>query len=430
MSNLSKENVVIYNRYLCIIIKLLPEYLAIKLLRMIKKIRRNKALVNHREGFKRITKKEKVCIVFIVYKPQLWNSFKTVYLAAVQNKLIKTHVIVVDDETKLSDGSSLMSYDYYLNQCPGAIKASDGKKCFDIKSLKPDIIFRQTPYDHVYPDEYSMERLSRIAKTCYIPYNYNFTPNHLYIEYNDLLLSNLYGVFSDCKTNYNYCENERTNWYPDLHVYNLGFPRFDIARKIQKKRDQIESFLWIPSWNTDNIDNDGTSFFKYKDNLLSFFEKHKDLKLIIRPHPNMFENFINKGLMTVEEIDLFYKRIADMNNVTMDDNMDYLMTFEVTDALIADMSSIVYEFYLTGKPIIYCGNPSHYNKETKKMMEYAYRVSSWGKLKRNIEMLACGIDENNDKRKRDIKKTFLTLPYDIGEAIVQQCICIAKGKEV
>ena len=122
-----------------------------------------------------------------------------------------------------------------------------------------------------------------------------------------------------------------------------------------------------------------------------------------------------------------YKNIIDKEgNIFMDDNIDYLETFAHTDVLIADMSSINYEFYLMGKPMIYCGNPLEYNAETKNMMECSYIASNWREVQDGIEQLSNGVDPTFDKRENDIKQIFSNMPSDIGRSIVDKCVSIIR----
>lgn len=426
MNVLSKTNIPIENIWISIFLRLIPESFALKLLNIEKKRRAKKGVINHSKSFFRTKSNGKIRVLFILWKPQIWNSQKSVYEAALNNPKVDVNVLIMPDETILSDGSILTSYDYYKKICPNAIEAIKDGKIYDINNLNPDIIIRQSPYDNVFPKQYSMANLAKIAKTCYIPYNYNYTPNHLNIEYNSDLLSDVYAIFSDCITNYNYCLKEHYECYPDIHLFYYGFPRFDIVRKMQNRKCERKVFTWIPRWNTDTVNNDGTSFFKYKDLLVDYFNSHPDLSLIIRPHPNMFKHFIKIGLMSEKDVKYYLDKVNCINNVCMDDNMDYLQTFEKTDVLIADMSSINYEFYLTGRPIIFCGDTSHFNEETRIMYNLMYNVSDWQGLKGWIEKIINGYDPSFKERRLDILKAFNELPDNIGDAIVKKLVEISR----
>lgn len=395
---------------------------------LIIKIMANKAKKYHRDAF--LYKKESgnVIIVFIVYQPQSWNSLKSVYEAAAEHPNVVPYVIVIDGETRLGDNNPLTALKYFKSVCSNVIDCTGDNGMLDLNKLKPDFVFRQTTYDNSYPKEYGLAEMSKFTKTCYIPYNYNFSPlKHLEIEYGMNALINLYAVFSESESNADYCRRQAERLNLDLHVFNMGFPRFDLlARNSVDAAGKSSVFTWIPRWSLDGENNDSSSFFKYNEKLIEYFRLHKDLKLIIRPHPLMFDNFIKLGVMTNEEVKKYKNNIERESNMFLDDNIDYLETFFDTDVLIADMSSINYEFYLMGKPMIYCGNPLEYNAETRNMMECSYIVSNWRELKDAIEQLSDGIDPTFDKRKNDIKNIFSNMPSDIGKRIVDKCVSIIR----
>ena len=126
--------------------------------------------------------------------------------------------------------------------------------------------------------------------------------------------------------------------------------------------------------------------------------------------------------MTEKEVEEFRIKIAEETNIELDDNIDYLETFCQTDVLIADMSSINFEFFLTGKPIIYCGDTEEYNKETEDMMRYCYKINNWGNLEVYLDMLAKGDDPDRIQRYDAAKKYFENVPQKIGEAIIDKCL--------
>lgn len=381
----------------------------------------------HRNAFGEKKNSGDIKVVFIVYQPKEWNSLKTVYEAAVAHPDVRPYVIVISEATTTCDDRQYSALDYFKNECLDVIDCTNGNRLVDLKEIEPDFVFRQTPYDSVYPKEYSWRELSKVSKTCYIPYGYNFSPSkHLKIEYGIDTLANLFAVFSDSITNAEYCRKQANRLCLDLHVFYLGYPRFDLLKRNIINSNNIHVFTWIPRWSVDAVNNDATSFFKYNENLIKYFQSHRDLQLIIRPHPLMFDNFVKLGIMTSDEVEKYKDDIDKENNIFLDNNIDYLDTFAETDVLIADMSSINYEFYLLGKPMIYCGNPLEYNVESKKMMECSYIVSDWKELENSIENLCDGIDPTFVERERDINKIFSNIPTNIGKKIINECVRIMR----
>lgn len=366
----------------------------------------------------------KINMVFIVYLPQTWNSLKTVYEYSLINPSINSFLVVLPENISISDKKKISSFEYFSSLYQDAIEAYKNGKLFDIKELKPDFVFRQTPYDSVYPKEYSLKNISKYSKTCYVPYNYNFSSfKHLIIEYNEKMLSNLFAIFSESESNYTYCNKQKQLYYHDLNVYYLGFPRFDLIHKI-KSNDicNYSIFTWIPRWSVDTNNNDGTSFFSYCDLLIDYFSEHKEISLVIRPHPNMFNYFLNNGIMSSESIKELFERINKYKNISFDNNYDYLVTFENTDILIADMSSINYEFFLLGKPIIYCGEIDDYNKEGLEMAQMYYYVRNNDDMVKELDMLANRVDPLKHKREIISREILNSFPKDSGKRILEACI--------
>lgn len=60
------------------------------------------------------------------------------------------------------------------------------------------------------------------------------------------------------------------------------------------------------------------------------------------------------GLMTVAEVNDYKQKVENTSRVSFDTNKNIEDTFEETGILITDVSSIVFPYFLTGKPIIFC----------------------------------------------------------------------------
>lgn len=384
---------------------------------------------------RKASKDEKIKIAFIVFSPQSWNSLKTVYLAASRNRNVITHVIVLPCDSIGPMGEVISSYAYFVQECPEAMEAYKNGKLLDLKEIKPDIVFRQSPYDNSYPKEYSYNQLSRYTKVCYVPYNYNSSSSkHLQIEYSDVMFRNIYAIFCDNLSNMEYClkRKKEVKWYKGLNIYYLGFPRFDLYSDVIQNQEVLHRknkknicYTWIPRWSMDSVNNDATGFFDYCEHLINYFTVHRELKLIIRPHPMMFTNFIEKGFMSEEAVKEFCRKLRNFDNISLDNHLDYMETFRITDVLIADLSSLNIEFFITGKPVIYCGDLNEFNRETKRMVELFYTINNWGEMKQCLDQLALGIDRNKKERYKAISEFLQKIPGNIGEAILNECLKFA-----
>lgn len=306
-------------------------------------------------------------IVFLVQRAEIFTSVMTVYEEMTKNE--KCNIILVAlpryDHTAKDNKFLMESIEYNLNFCkslPGkhlSISSYDTEmgKFINLEELSPRYVFLGLPYVHEYPKEYSFDRLCSFTEICYIPYGHFFADGRKMIEncFQRELLCSVSYLFCDCdktseycKTKLRYCEKKRGKSI----VYNVGFPRFDLIEPL-KEKSQINTFLWLPRWTTSEDHNEKSSFLDYKDTLLEFFECHKNLRLIIRPHPLMFSNYVNKGILSEEDIHKFKNRITKSGNIVLDTNSTYLTSLNEADCLICDYTSIMIEFYIMNKPVIY-----------------------------------------------------------------------------
>lgn len=357
-------------------------------------------------------------MAFICNYPQGWNSFKTVFEELKSKKDCKVFLIgYVNDRYPSSTELFWKSID------KDAVIAKEGE-IPSIKSLSIDVVFRQTPYDDEFPKEYSARELSKVAKLCYIPYGYQMSKGiHLQSEYNDWFFPFLTAIFACNEPSYKYCV-DKANSHSSMHdikVFNYGYPRFELLEHLNGKKS-AEKFLWIPRWSADDIHNNGTSFFKYSELLCEYFDNNRGLSLIIRPHPLMFKNFVKQKLMTEDEVNQYKRKIEVTPNVFLDEESDYLISFNQVDAMIADYSTLIVEFFASGKPIIYCGDVEGINEEISEMVSLMYLATDWDTLEKKINALSVGHDSGYADRKRFIDSFFRMNNNSVSKRIVDSCL--------
>lgn len=359
-------------------------------------------------------------IVFIANYPQGWNSFKPVYQALKNNQEIEVILLGYVNEKYPSS-----TKEFWTSIDPNAVIAMVGN-IPNISSFSADIVFRQTPYDDGYPKEYYAKEIVKVSKLCYIPYGYQISSGlHLKYEYNDLFFPYLSAIYACNSVTYNYCVKKASSSFltSDIRVFNYGYPRFDLL-SLTDHQNKIASYLWIPRWSVDEKSNNGTGFFKYSKLILDFFKNRQDISLIIRPHPLMFSNFIKQNLMSEEDVKRYKKDISDIPNIKLDESADYLDTFNYADVMIADYSTLIVEFFVSGKPIIYCGDLSAINDEMDELLTFIYPVKDWNELS-NAIINFCRVGDSKFVQRQDfIKSHFYKSESDIliSEKIAFSCI--------
>lgn len=401
----------------------------IKALRFIKWYKRN---INYRLGNKIKHKPKKFYnIVFIIQYPEVWNSLKSVYEVCLQSKNIKPFIICIPKPINLNTES--LNYNYKNNEAyqflcsqniPCRAALNENNKWFDIQELKPDYIFYSRPYNDEYPKMYRNSECCLNAITCYIPYAYNMMDDHFYTTFNTDFITNTRYTFVANQSRLKLCQQEyyfQNKLGINQFIY-LGFPRFDLLKQYKIKNTYKKDkyiIAWLPRWTvpTNNSENKQSSFLQYKDKFLNLIEENSNLSLIIRPHPLMFKNFIQNGVMTEQEVSEF-KKECDRLNIEIDQHKDYLVLFEKSDILVADYTSLLMEYFATEKPIIYCDTAEGLNREAQIMDSALYHADNFDKVTQLIKQLSHGNDSMLHKRQEALKEIIPDNEGNIGEKII------------
>lgn len=200
------------------------------------------------------------------------------------------------------------------------------------------------------------------------------------------------------------------------NVLITGFPRNDALFLDNKKKfstidGKKYNILYAPTWRKDTE----TKLFPFEnldfDELNNFLELN-DIVLHIRLHP-VFEDILDKKILS-KNIKLFSSKICD-------EIMDALVNF---DALITDYSSIMYDFLLLDRPIIFLpydyeeykekvGFAVEYSKiaagqKPKTLDEFKYSlidikdIDTFSGSRKNISMICNKFHDGNCKRLIDV----------------------------
>ena len=153
--------------------------------------------------------------------------------------------------------------------------------------------------------------------------------------------------------------------------------------------------------------------------MFDFASKHTDSEFLLRPHPLAFDNFLKTGRMTAEEIAAYKQKCQDMPNVQLDRRKEYLDSFATADILVSDLSGVVVDFAVTGKPIIYCTPEQKFNKSCEKLKDSYYVVHNQQELEETLEMLIAGSDPKKKDRERAVKEVLGTCDGKNGWRLLQ-----------
>ena len=355
----------------------------------------------------RSRRQEPIKVVFICQYIPAWSKNKALYetlardprfapdLLCVPNRI---HSNQLDDPTDLSNDA----YDYFRTHgYPEAINALTGvNQWFDLKDLAPDYVIYNR-YDRPMPLEYTSTIVSSFSKVCLIEYA---TPLLRFEEQQiDLrFTANTFCFFAESEA----IRNSFLSWNRVLSKLHLseavccGIPAVENAYLAKGSAARAWDFsshsfraIYAPRWTTDAVWG-GSTFLRYKDFFLAFTDTHSELDLLVRPHPLMFQHFITTGLMTEGELQNFEEACSVRPNVRLDQEKEYLATFWNSSVLICDFSSMIIEYFITQKPIIYLTyrKDIEYTAQMSEMLKGCYLVNNEQELGHTLEMLLAGED--------------------------------------
>ena len=133
----------------------------------------------------------------------------------------------------------------------------------------------------------------------------------------------------------------------------------------------------------------------------------------------MLKNFLVTGLITQQEIDSFLNLFNEQENFEFDYNPDYFSALTKSDIFLADVSSLLVEELITGKPIIYLGNSTKgFSDEVKMIANLFYSVKNSGQLTENLDVLADGQDVKLQERQEYVKE-YMRFDGKSGERITE-----------
>lgn len=389
---------------------------------------------NKKRVKRKINNNQILNVIFIIQYIPGWNKLEPVYSKLEQDERFNPIIICIPSNIQNHGMTNIAcqndTYEYFLKQGYKAVNALtfDGK-WIDLKKYKPDYIFHSRPYNPFLPLCYMSNRIVKYALICNVMYGVNISVNEQEVTLNKNYFRDVYIYFA-------YDDNERKFFEKRfslgcrMKIQNcLAFGAIGIEQvlnnKNKRKRENFKkTVLWTPRWSTDSFVG-GSNFFNYKDVLTNLAKLNSEIFFIIRPHPLMFENFINTGEMSKTEVEEFKKKCRNEKNIFLDETKEYTDTFWNSDLLITDLSGMIPEYYSTMHPIIYCNSDCKFNYTvtSKKMLHTCYVVNNKDELIHKFTDLINGNDFKIQDRKKFFDKYFSKACWN-SDKIVEKLISI------
>ena len=368
-------------------------------------------------------KKEKARVGFVLQEPNSWASIQSVYEAVKADPDMEPVVLLVPEmefafyvkvKKVIWEATYAFGKETFTEGCIQTYNPETGE-WVDPAKLDLDYVFYSRPYETYLPKPYRAKAMKRLCRTCFVPYSSPLLGDYP-LMYNMHFIRNLHMVFCEKQKSYDYVRGRLglTVRSGDQHVFLVGFPKFDLnwnmegvestiwPRPREKGRLRI---LWTPRWTTDPR-LCGSNFMNYKEEIISWAEHDQNLDLVFRPHPMGLWNYVHSGLMTQEELDQYLARYEACGNAAVDRRPTYYDTFWSSDVLVTDMSSVMMDYMLTGRPIVFCPTPIRKlmsddpRYDVGHLVDGLYIVHSFAEIQETVQALARGDDPRRETRMR------------------------------
>lgn len=378
----------------------------------------------------------RIHVVLVCHLPSLWNMFEPVYREALADPRFEVTVVTVPySHSTLPKGSYKDDgmFEYLKGRGVEAVRgySAEGGTWLDPAALRPDFVFFQTPYN-LFSPLWNADRVSMLAKVCFIPYATALFRGEVDEQMHPvdfLRSSSLVFAESPAARAHLVDKFRQYPWFAEKEVVLSGYPKLDYltqprsaAASQWKRGERAETtrILWTPRWRT----SEGTChFFDYKDYFAGFCRKHAGVDFVLRPHPLCFQNFINTGEMSQVELDRMLQEYDASPNMAVDTGGDYQGAFLSSHILISDISSMILEFFATGKPIIYTHRVDVFNDLGRRVSEGCYWVKNQAELDEVLNLLVSGKDPMRPAREKLIQELFF-LPEGGSGAKIKESLAV------
>lgn len=378
---------------------------------------------NFRRERKRDRTGDKIRVGFLCQYIPAWGKLEPVYRRMKESEEFEVFLLCVPmgiHKQRLDDPSDLSNdtYEYYKQAgYEEAVNALTGEnQWLDLKSLELDYLFFTRPYNTYMPPEYSSHVVSKYTRICVLLYAFTLTEETYRSTLNQDFFCNVYLYFAEntyaMEKNIRHFRRRHKKGLQKSVCYGMAAleeilcakdrpaPSWDFSK-------QEFRVLWTPRWTTDKSLG-GSNFFVYRQALLDYAGDHREMDFLYRPHPLMFDNFLKTGEMTEEEIGAYKHEIAELPNVSLDQEKEYGATIWNSSVLVSDISSFMPEYFITGKPVVYCPADSNLTLagNSIELIEGCYIAHDKEELFGILEQLQRGEDPLRKKREELIPKLF------------------------
>lgn len=300
--------------------------------------------------------------VFFAELGSKWDSMASVYSYMCKDPRFDPVVVLtpifraikVDGETK-----SEIVYDDYLT--PMGIPFYNYQD-YSIEQDCPELAFTSQPYESVTLPEYWAQNIAKYTRLVYLPY---FIPHMMYSDSRTTLCqmpiySYAWRVAGSSEKFARYYEKYSLCRGSNLMV--TGIPKMDYAVQLKEAPRAVPE-AWRPKvegrtvilWNTWFIWN--ASSLQILEQIVPWLTEHKEFALIWRPHPMSWSVLKLYAPEHYKRFEMLLKAVSATENMIVDTEPEYAVAFSCSNAQISDFSSMMTQYLLLDKPLLWMNIP-------------------------------------------------------------------------
>ena len=233
---------------------------------------------------------------------------------------------------------------------------------YDPEQDCPELAFISQPYEIATLPEFWAENISKYTRLVYLPY---FIPHMMYSDSREVLCNMPIHTYAWRIAGSSQRFADYFSRYSQRHGENMmvtGIPKMDYVINLKNNpcpipqvwRQKIEGRTTI-LWNT-WFDGNASSL-DLLDQMLPWFSAHQEYALIWRPHP------MSEAIMKLYQPEQYLKlekmmdTVRSTNNMVLDTDAEYGPSFVCSHAQISDFSSMMTQYLLMDKPLLWIDIP-------------------------------------------------------------------------
>lgn len=377
--------------------------------------------VNMISANEEISRENKIKCLFLIHNIESWDSVFSVY-----NEMLhceKFNVIIASINRRYPGSSIFKDEDYVhriLTQLGIEHIRFNNVNSYDdlniIKSLAPDVIFRQSQWDNDIPPGFSTNNL-RFSKLCLIPYEImNFVQlgfNHLSSYYH----TSCWKLFVANKQTK--IEQEQHDKLNGLNVFVTGHPKVKALKEAKpfwpiSSNPNVKKFkiLWASHHSIDHNWSNFSVFLNIYNDMLNWAKSDNSIEFVFSPHPALVTvlESLNDPLLK-ENINNFFIEWNQLDNTYYYREGPYGPLFQSSDILIMDGISWLLEYQLMKKPIIFIERQDHspFTVNGELIASGTNRVSNFDQAKDKAYKFKRGEQDPQKQNQDEVVKTLLSI---------------------